>query len=97
MWAPSALARFDRDVLSTPGVRYVILAAGVNDIGRNDETGLGLTADDLIAGYRQAIQRARSMGVLIYGATMTPFRDSSYDPPDAPRSDRELLRQTVNS
>ena len=31
---PSALARFDRDVLSVPGVKAVILLEGINDIGR---------------------------------------------------------------
>jgi lysophospholipase L1-like esterase len=94
---PSALARFDRDVLSAPGVRYVILLEGINDIGRNDDTEIGLTADDLIAGYRQAIGRAHSQGLYIYGGTLTPFHGSVYDPLSAPRSDRELLRQTINN
>ncbi len=30
---PTALARFDRDVLSQAGVRWVIVCDGVNDIG----------------------------------------------------------------
>src|SRR5579859_7029103 len=30
---PDALARFDRDVLAQPGVRYVIVLEGVNDLG----------------------------------------------------------------
>ena len=92
---PSALARFDRDVLSTPGARYVILLEGINDIGTNDET--AVTADDLITGYRQLIYRAHSKGLYIYGGTMTPFHGSVYDPLAAPRSDRELMRQTVNN
>ena len=29
----SALARFDRDVLSQPGVKWVMLMEGINDIG----------------------------------------------------------------
>jgi len=29
----SALARFDRDVLSTPGVKTVVIFEGVNDLG----------------------------------------------------------------
>jgi len=92
---PSALARFDRDVLSTPGGRYVILLEGINDIGRNDET--GVTADDLITGYRQLISRAHSKGLYIFGGTLTPFHGSVYDPLAPPRSDRELMRQTVNN
>src|SRR6202012_50330 len=31
---PTALARFDRDVLSVPGVKAVVLMEGINDIGR---------------------------------------------------------------
>ena len=30
---PNALARFDRDVLARPGVKYVIVLEGVNDLG----------------------------------------------------------------
>jgi lysophospholipase L1-like esterase len=30
---PSALSRFDRDVLAIPGVRVIILLEGINDIG----------------------------------------------------------------
>jgi lysophospholipase L1-like esterase len=93
---PSALARFDRDVLSTPGGRYVILLEGINDIGFEDETGVVVTAGDLIAGYRQLIGRAHSRGLYIYGGTLTPFHGSVYDPFAAPRPDREFLRQAVN-
>jgi lysophospholipase L1-like esterase len=94
---PSALSRFDRDVLSTPGGRYVIVLEGINDIGRNDETEAKVTADDLITGYRQLISRAHSRGLYICGGTLTPFHGSVYDPLAAPRSDRELLRQRVNN
>jgi lysophospholipase L1-like esterase len=93
---PSALARFDRDVLSTPGGRYVILLEGINDIGYDDETGVVVTVNDLIAGYRQLIRRAHSKGLYIYGGTLTPFHGSVYDPFAAPRPDHESLRQSVN-
>jgi lysophospholipase L1-like esterase len=67
---PSALARFDRDVLMTPGVTHVILLEGINDISRS--TVDGVSADDIIAGYRQLIVRAHERGVVIIGATLTP-------------------------
>jgi lysophospholipase L1-like esterase len=67
---PSALARFDRDVLAVPGVTHVILLEGINDIGRAPVD--GVTADDLIFGYRQLIARAHDRGVKIIGATLTP-------------------------
>ena len=67
---PSALARFDRDVLTTPGITHVILLEGINDIGRSAVD--GVTADDIIFGYRQLIMRAHERGVKIIGATLTP-------------------------
>jgi lysophospholipase L1-like esterase len=67
---PSALARFERDVLATPGLTHVILLEGINDIGRSAVD--GVTADDIIFGYRQLIARAHERGVRIFGATLTP-------------------------
>jgi lysophospholipase L1-like esterase len=70
----SALARFDRDVASEPGVRWVVLLEGINDINIHGQiTGPGaLTAADLIAGYKQLIARAHMDGLKIMGATLTP-------------------------
>ena len=70
----SALARFDRDVLSRPGVRWVVLLEGINDInirGRAEGPN-ALTSEELIAGYRQVIERCHSYGIKIMGATLTP-------------------------
>ena len=67
---PSALARFDRDVLATPGLTHVIVLEGINDIGRSAVD--GVTADDIIAGYQQLITRAHDRGIVIIGATLTP-------------------------
>ncbi|MEO6529262.1 MAG: SGNH/GDSL hydrolase family protein [Gemmatimonadaceae bacterium] len=67
---PSALARFDRDVLSTPGVTHIILLEGINDISRSAVD--GVTAEDIIFGYRQLITRAHERGIVIFGATLTP-------------------------
>ena len=73
---PSALARFDRDVLMQPGVRDVIVMEGINDIGITNlrhEPGDSVTADDIIFGLQQLAQRAHERGLRIYGATLTPF------------------------
>jgi lysophospholipase L1-like esterase len=67
---PSALARFERDVLATPGLTHVILLEGINDISRSAVD--GVTADDIIFGYRQLITRAHERGIAIFGATLTP-------------------------
>jgi lysophospholipase L1-like esterase len=77
----SALTRFDRDVLSTPGLTHVVVLEGINDIGTGGFNFPGLagpvpaerTAADLIAGYRQLIARAHANDLKIYGATLTPF------------------------
>ena len=72
----SALARFDRDVLAQPGVKYVIVLEGINDLGHagpnlfpNEQVG----AKDIIVGLKQLIERAHEKGLKIYGATLTPF------------------------
>jgi lysophospholipase L1-like esterase len=73
----SALARFDRDVLSRPGARWVLLLEAINDIGFSAIAGLPASektsAEEIIAGYRLLIGRARLHGLSIIGCTLTPF------------------------
>ena len=60
----NAQARLDRDVLSQPGVKYVVLYEGINDIGLPGVLGNTeppIAAKHLIAGMRQIIARARNM------------------------------------
>jgi lysophospholipase L1-like esterase len=70
----SAMARFDRDVLSEPGVRWIVMLEGINDINIHGQImGPGaLVADDLIKGYRQIIARAHMHNMKVAGATLTP-------------------------
>ena len=89
---PTALSRFDRDVLEVSGARWLIVLEGVNDIGGAHAPGAAaLVATDLIAAYRFIIDRAHARGMKVYGATITPFGGSFYD-----GDDREEARQTVN-
>lgn len=90
---PSALARFDRDVLTQPGVTHVIVFIGINDIANNfGRDSNALTVNDIISGYRQLIARARSNDIRIYGATLTPFKGwGSWSPAG------ETARQTINA
>lgn len=84
----SALARLQRDVLSQPGIRTVFLFEGINDIKAHS----GVTVDDMIAGYRQIIDRAHAAGVCVVGGTVLPFKGwSEFDPAS------EAVRQGVNS
>jgi len=72
----SALARFDRDVLMQTGVTHVVVMEGINDIGiaRNNPSP---TAEDLIAGHKQLIDRAHARGLKIYAGTLTPFEGTT--------------------
>jgi lysophospholipase L1-like esterase len=73
--------RFDRDVIAAPGVRYVIVLLGVNDLRNSsppDDPALVVSADDVINGYKQMILRAHSAGVKIYGGTLTPWWQSFF-------------------
>jgi lysophospholipase L1-like esterase len=89
----SALARFDRDVESEPGGRWVVLLEGINDINIHGQiTGAGaLTAEDLIAGYQQIIARAHMDRLKIVGATLTPQEGVWLAGPTG-----EAIRQKVN-
>lgn len=83
---PSALARLDRDVLTKPGVRTVLVLEGINDIYA------GATAEQLIAGYRQLIARVHASGRCIVGGTLTPMGSSFVYTPE-----KEAIRQAVNT
>ncbi len=88
---PTALSRFDHDVLSQSGVRWLIVFEGVNDIGTSRDTNAPAEASHLIAAYQHFIRQAHAHHIRVYGATITPFGGSFYDTPA-----HEAARQTVN-
>lgn len=101
----NALARFDRDVLNQPGVTSVVLLMGINDISWPGSTleprEPATQTDALIAGYRQLIARARSRGVRIVGATLTPF-EGALTMPGSPIANyyspaKDAVRQRINA
>ena len=73
----SALARFDRDVLSVAGVKWVMILEGINDIG-GGARGNPVTADALIGAMKQMIERAHTHGIKVIGCTLTPFEGAGY-------------------
>ena len=78
---PNALARFDRDVLTQSGVKYVIVLEGINDIGAlhdPNRPNYRLTAEDLEQGLRQMVARAHEHGIKVFGATLTPYQGAGY-------------------
>jgi lysophospholipase L1-like esterase len=70
---PSALSRFQRDVLDQAGVRTVIILEGINDIQIAPQQ---LDANTIIAGLKQLIDMAHAHGLRVIGATLTPFQGS---------------------
>ena len=97
---PNAEKRIDRDVLTQGGLAYVIVLLGTNDMGFSQipsgvfPSGVLLTnvsAESIIAGYKQMILRAHEQGARIYGATVLPFEGASYWDAAA-----EVKRQTIN-
>ncbi len=88
----SALARFDRDVLAQAGAAHLVVLIGINDIGNRQERA---TVDDLIAGHRQIITRARARGLKVYAATLTPFEGATLAP-DYWTPEGEATRQAFN-
>ncbi|MDJ1132882.1 SGNH/GDSL hydrolase family protein [Streptomyces iconiensis] len=100
----AALARFDRDILATPGLGHVVLAVG-NDLvfsfaPRNEETagfldmfpGAPVTPDDITAAHLQLVARAHAHGVKAYAATIAPYGGSDMYSPEG-----DNAREQINS
>jgi lysophospholipase L1-like esterase len=98
----NALARFEHDVLSQPGVDTAVVLMGINDIGWAGSAfaphEAAVAAQDMIDGYRQLIAQARMRGVRIVGATLTPYENALHGTPFAEHYSREkdAVRQAVN-
>src|SRR5262249_56612748 len=101
----NALSRFDRDVLDKPYVDTVVVLMGINDIGWAGARLLSpgdppATAERLIAGYRQLVERAHLHRIKVIGATILPFEDAFKGAFDAMADyygpEKEKTRQAVN-
>jgi lysophospholipase L1-like esterase len=80
---PSLLSRVDRDVFAKPGVKWVLMLEGVNDISANDtltDPREHVTVDQIIGGMRALIERAHARGVKIWGATLLPYEGTRVPP-----------------
>ncbi|MFE3546182.1 SGNH/GDSL hydrolase family protein [Nocardia sp. NPDC059177] len=100
----AALARFDRDVLATPGLSHVVIAVG-NDVmstfaPRTEETagllsmfpGAAVDVDDIIAAHLQLAARAHAHGAKAYAATIAPYGGSDMYTPEGDKA-----REQVNT
>ncbi len=108
----SALSRFDEDVLSLPGVKYIVMFEGVNDLGNRfgparpggGPGGPGLALDQpqisveqMIAGFRQIIARAHEKGIKVIGSPIGPYRGASYWSEDGEAARRRINDWIVSS
>jgi lysophospholipase L1-like esterase len=99
----NALARFERDVLAQPGVRTVVVLLGINDISWPGTAFAPRVArptlEELTSGYAQLVAQARSRGVRVVGATLTPFEGALPGTPlsDYYQKEKDALRQQLNA
>ena len=93
----SGLRRFDRDVLAQPGVTHAIVMLGTNDLrNRWAKPEEEVTGEQMIAGLQQMVVRAKSAGVKLIGATLTPFGNETFMA-NAWNPTREKHRVTLNT
>jgi lysophospholipase L1-like esterase len=86
-------------VLGVPGATHMILFIGVNDLGLAFGSGpipgleqADVSAQTMIAGYRQVIARAHLHGIHIVGATIAPYGGATYWSKEG-----EAVRQAINT
>lgn len=101
---PNALSRFDHDVIAQPGIRYLIVLEGINDIGmlaRNGEvsrTDHDALVQRIVGAYRQMLARAHTHNITVLGATIMPFAGSNYyHPGPASEADRQAINGWIRT
>ena len=101
---PNALARFDRDILSQAGARYLIVLEGINDLGTATRAKAMSVQEHaelvqrIIAAYTQIVIRARSHGIRAIGSTITPYSGFDYyHPAAADEADRQIINGWIRT
>jgi lysophospholipase L1-like esterase len=83
-------------VLAVPGVRYLVVMEGINDIGHPGTASAPLsetvTAEDLIGGLSQLIERGHERGLKVFAGTLAPFEGAHYF-----TAEKEAIRQKYNA
>jgi len=98
-YGPSALARFDRDVLAAPNVRYLVILEGINDIGAPGfllRAGEEVSGEDIMAALSQLCARAHEHGIQVFVGTLMPSGGSNEQNPGYDTEGGERTRQAVN-
>lgn len=95
-YGPKGVDRFQRDVVAQSGASCVVILQGINDIGIGSVEGKPPTLDQLIAGHKTLIAKAKAGGLRAIGATLTPFGGYSATP-GYYSADNDAKRQALNT
>jgi lysophospholipase L1-like esterase len=97
----SGLARIRLQALDVPGVKWITVLEGINDINlamrQKAVAAAGgpeappFSAEDLIAAYEQIINAAHMRGIKVIGCTLTPYGGSS-----GYKDEGEAIREAAN-
>ena len=77
---PTGQSRYVRDLFGHPGVKYIILFEGTNDLGGSRD-GMA-TAEGIKKVWSQIVEEAHARGIKVFGATVTPVKGNGYYSPD---------------
>lgn len=91
----SGVSRFAMQALDVPGVKWITVLEGINDINgaiRANPPDTDFSAQDLIAAYEQMIDAAHMRGIKVIGCTLTPYGGSS-----GYKDEGEAIREAANN
>ena len=90
---PSALERFQNDVLDQPGGHYVLMLEGINDIGNMHRSPAdAITEQQLVDAFTTLASRAHRQGMRFIPATILPYKGAKYFSVEG-----EQIREEVNT
>ena len=96
---PNALARLERDVLAQPGVRWLVVFEGINDIGTRLEARKQqqpfASAAEIIAALDQIAVRAQAHGIRVIGGTITPYAGANFYWSEDGEADRQAVNRWI--
>ena len=77
---PTGESRYVRDLFCHPGVKYIILFEGTNDLGGSRDA--KATAEGIKEVWTRIVKEAHERGIKVFGATVTPVKGNGYYSPD---------------
>lgn len=90
---PTGRSRYERDLFGHPGVKYIILFEGTNDLGGSRD---GVrTAEEIREVWTEIIGKAHERGIKVFGATVSSAVGSFYDRDGT--GEHEKGRQALNA